>query len=214
MLAFLGGTGPEGRGLALRLALAGEAVVIGSRDGDRAKETARGLLELAPGAAISGDVNAVAAQMADTAFITTPYEGQRPVLEQVAGHLAGKLVVDVVAPLSFTKGRASALSVEEGSAAMEAQKLLPDSYVVAAFQNISAEDLVVPDEVMEGDVVVCSDHREAKQRVMEMVSQIRELRPVNGGGLENARYVENFTALLVNINRIYKCHSMIKIVGI
>ena len=97
---------------------------------------------------------------------------------------------------------------------MEAQKLLPDSYVVAAFQNISAEDLVVPDKVMEGDVVVCSDHREAKQRVMEMVKQIRDLRPVNGGGLENARYVENFTALLLNINRIYKCHSMIKIVGV
>ena len=214
MLAFLGGTGPEGRGLVLRLALAGEAVVIGSRDENRAKETAKALSELAPGADISGEVNAVAAQRGDTVFITTPYEGQRPVLEQVAGHLAGKLVVDVVAPLSFTKGRASALSVEDGSAAMEAQKLLPDSYVVAAFQNISAEDLVVPDKVMEGDVVVCSDHREAKQRVMEMVKQIRDLRPVNGGGLENARYVENFTALLLNINRIYKCHSMIKIVGV
>ena len=214
MLAFLGGTGPEGRGLVLRLALAGEAVVIGSRDENRAKETAKALSELAPGADISGEVNAVAAQRGDTVFITTPYEGQRPVLEQVAGHLAGKLVVDVVAALSFTKGRASALSVEDGSAAMEAQKLLPDSYVVAAFQNISAEDLVVPDKVMEGDVVVCSDHREAKQRVMEMVKQIRDLRPVNGGGLENARYVENFTALLLNINRIYKCHSMIKIVGV
>ena len=214
MLAFLGGTGPEGRGLVLRLALAGEAVVIGSRDENRAKETAKALSELAPGADISGEVNAVAAQRGDTVFITTPYEGQRAVLEQVAGHLAGKLVVDVVAPLSFTKGRASALSVEDGSAAMEAQKLLPDSYVVAAFQNISAEDLVVPDKVMEGDVVVCSDHREAKQRVMEMVKQIRDLRPVNGGGLENARYVENFTALLLNINRIYKCHSMIKIVGV
>ena len=214
MLAFLGGTGPEGRGLVLRLALAGEAVVIGSRDENRAKETAKALSELAPGADISGEVNAVAAQRGDTVFITTPYEGQRPVLEQVAGHLAGKLVVDVVAPLSFTKGRASALSVEDGSAAMEAQKLLPDSYVVAAFQNISAEDLVVPDKVMEGDVVVCSDHSEAKQRVMEMVKQIRDLRPVNGGGLENARYVENFTALLLNINRIYKCHSMIKIVGV
>ena len=214
MLAFLGGTGPEGRGLVLRLALAGEAVVIGSRDENRARETAKALSELVPGADISGEVNAVAAQRGDTVFITTPYEGQRPVLEQVAGHLAGKLVVDVIAPLSFTKGRASALPVEEGSAAMEAQKLLPDSYVVAAFQNISAEDLVVPDKVMEGDVVVCSDHREAKQRVMEMVKQIRDLRPVNGGGLENARYVENFTALLLNINRIYKCHSMIKIVGV
>ena len=95
MLAFLGGTGPEGRGLVLRLALAGEAVVIGSRDENRARETAKALSELVPGADISGEVNAVAAQRGDTVFITTPYEGQRPVLEQVAGHLAGKLVVDV-----------------------------------------------------------------------------------------------------------------------
>ena len=214
MLAFLGGTGPEGRGLALRLALAGEAVVIGSRDENRARETAKALSELAPGAAISGDVNDVAAQRGDTVFITTPYEGQKPVLEQVSGHLMGKVVVDVIAPLSVSRGRATALSVEEGSAAMQAQKLLPDSYVVAAFQNISAEDLIVPDRVMEGDVVVCSDHRDPKQQVMDIVREIKDLRPVNGGGLENARYVENFTALLLNINRIYKCHSMIKIVGI
>ena len=98
MLAFLGGTGPEGKGLALRLALAGEEVVIGSRDEKRAKDTASSLLELAPGAAISGEVNAVAAQRGDTVFITTPYEGQRPILEQVAPHLAGKVLVDVVAP--------------------------------------------------------------------------------------------------------------------
>ena len=96
MMAFLGGTGPEGRGLALRLALAGEAVIIGSRDGDRARETAMGLLKLAPGAAISGDVNAVAAQRGGMAFITTPYEGQRPVLEQVAR--LGSLGHEAVAP--------------------------------------------------------------------------------------------------------------------
>ena len=106
------------------------------------------------------------------------------------------------------------MPVEEGSAAMEAQRLLPDSYVVAAFQNISASDLVVPDRALEGDVVVCSDHTEPKQQVMAMVRAIKNLRPVDGDGLENARYVENFTALLLNINRIYKAHSMIRIVGI
>ena len=214
MLAFLGGTGPEGKGLALRLALAGEEIIIGSRDATRAQDAADSLKELAPGAAISGDVNAVAAQRGDMAFITTPYEGQRPILEQMAGDLAGKVVVDVVAPLSVTRGRASALSVEEGSAAMQAQLLLPDSFIVAAFQNISAADLIIPDRVMEGDVVVCSDHREPKEQVMELVRKIRDLRPVDGDGLENAKYVEDFTALLLNINRIYKAHSMIKIVGI
>ena len=214
MLAFLGGTGPEGRGLALRLALAGEEIIIGSRDESRAREAAEALNGLAPGASISGDVNAVAAQRGDMVFITVPYEAQKPLLEQVAGLLTGKLVVDVVAPLSFVRGRARALSVEEGSAAMQAQQLLPDSFVVAAFQNISSADLIAPEMTMEGDVVVCSDHRESKERVMEMVPKIRDLRAVDGGGLENAKYVEELTALLLNINRIYKCQSMIKIVGI
>ena len=214
MLAFLGGTGPEGKGLALRLALAGEEVVIGSRDDTRAKDAAASLVELAPRAAISGEVNAVAAQRADAAFITVPYEGQKPLLQEVGGHLGGKLVVSVVAPMAVSRGRARALDVEEGSAAQQAQQLLPDSYVVAAFQNISAVDLIVPDRVMEGDVVVCSDHVEPKEQVMDMVRRIKDLRPVDAGGLENARYVEEITTLLVNINRIYKAHSMIKIVGI
>ena len=214
MLAFLGGTGPEGRGLALRLALAGEEVVIGSRDDGRAKDAAAALAELAPGADVSGEVNSVAAQRADAVFITVPYEGQKPLLQEVGGHLGGKLVVSVVAPMAVSRGRARALDVEEGSAAQQAQHLLPDSYVVAAFQNVSAVDLIVPGRVMEGDVVVCSDHKEHKERVMEMVRAIRDLRPVDAGGLENARYVEEITALLVNINRIYKAHSMIKIVGI
>ena len=214
MLAFLGGTGPEGRGLALRLALAGEEVVIGSRDEARAQQAAEEIRQLAPECAIRGDVNAVAVRQADTVLITVPYEGQKPLLEQLAGDLDGKVVVDVVAPLEVTRGRARAIDVEEGSAAMQAQKLLPGSFVVAAFQNISAADLIVPDRTMEGDVVVCSDHREPKELVMEMVGKIKDLRPVDGDGLENARYVEDFTALLLNINRIYKAHSMIKIVGI
>ena len=213
MLAFLGGTGPEGRGLALRLALAGEDVIIGSRDQDRAREAAEALAELAPGASFLGDVNAVAAQRGSTVFVTVPYAAQKPLLEEVVEYLTGKVVVEVVSPMAFTKGRARAIDVEEGSAAMQAQQLLPRSFVVAAFQNISAVELNVPDRVMEGDVVVCSDHPEPREQVMEMVTKIRSLRPVNGDGLENAKYVEQFTALLVNINRIYKCHSMIKIVG-
>ena len=214
MLAFLGGTGPEGRGLALRYALAGEEVIIGSRDEDRARQAAGELLNLAPKATIVGAENTVAAARGKTVFITVPYEAQKPLLEGLQGALAGKVVVDVVAPLTFTKGRARAVYVDEGSAAIQAQLLLPQSQVVAAFQNVSAVDLLVPDRVMEGDVVVCSDHQEAKQKVMELVKKIRALRPVDGDGLENARYLEEFTALLLNINRIYKCHSTIRIVGI
>ena len=215
MLAFLGGTGPEGKGLALRLAAAGEHVIIGSRDAGRAANAAEELLQLAPGTNISGAENAQAAAQADVVFLAFPYEGQRATLEQLQGALAGKVVVDVIAPMSFQRGRgASAVEVEAGSAAQEAQELLPDSLVVSAFQNISAEELQQPDTVMDGDVIVCSDHAEAKSLVMGLVSKIPGLRPVDCGGLANSKYVEQITPMLVNINRIYKIHAGIKIVGI
>ncbi|MCH8224858.1 MAG: NADPH-dependent F420 reductase [Chloroflexi bacterium] len=215
MLAFLGGTGPEGRGLALRLALAGEAAIIGSRDAGRAAAAAEELLKMAPGASIEGAVNDQAADKADVVFLTFPYEGQRPVLEQLREPLAGKIVVNVIAPMQFQRGRgASAVDVPAGSAAQEAQELLPDSWVVAAFQNVSAEELQEPDKTMEGDVIVCSDHRESKERVMDLVRKIPSLRPVDGGGLANAKYVEQITPMLVNINRIYKIHAGIRIVGL
>lgn len=215
MLAFLGGTGPEGRGLALRLAAAGELAIIGSRDAGRAATAAEELLQLAPGTNISGADNAQASAQADVVFLAFPYEGQRATLEQLQDALAGKVVVDVIAPMSFQRGQgASAVEVEAGSAAQEAQELLPDSLVVSAFQNISAEELQQPDTVMDGDVIVCSDHAEAKNLVMSLVSKIPGLRPVDGGGLANSKYVEQITPMLVNINRIYKIHAGIKIVGI
>ncbi|MCZ6866781.1 MAG: NADPH-dependent F420 reductase [Chloroflexi bacterium] len=214
MLAFLGGTGPEGRGLALRFALAGEEVTIGSRDPDRAREAAQVLQKLAPQASIRGDENREAAKRGDVVFVTVPYEAQKPLVTQLEDELAGKLVINVVAPLAFEKGRPRAVPVEEGSAAMQSQSLLPRSKVVAAFQNLSATELLAPDRAMEGDVVVCSDHQEAKERVMALVGLIKNLRGVDGGGLENARYVEQLTALLLSINRIYKAHSSIRIVGV
>ena len=214
MLAFLGGTGPEGRGLALRYALAGEEVIIGSRDAGRAAETVEKLRERLPEARISGAENPEAALRGDVVFLTVPYEAQRPLLTEVEGQMAGKVAVNVVAPLAFRKGRARAVPVEEGSAAAQAQGLLPRSQVVGAFQNLSATKLLAVEQAMEGDVVVCSDHREAKERVMALVGLIGDLRAVDGGGLENARYVEELTALLLSINRIYKAHSAIRVVGV
>ena len=214
MLAILGGTGPEGKGLALRLARAGEEVIIGSRDAERAAAVAEELRQLAPSSGITGADNAGAAAQAGVVLVTVPYEGQRPLLEQLRGTLAGKVVVTVTSPMSFERGRgASAVEVEAGSAAQEAQELLPDSFVVAAFQNASAVKLQET-EAMEGDVVVCSDHAEPKALVMELVTKIHDLRPVDGGRLANAKYVEQITPLLVNINRIYKIHAGIKIVGV
>ena len=217
MLAILGGTGPEGRGLALRLALAGEAVVIGSRSAERGAAAAAELAALAPsgGGGVSGDDNAGAAGKGEVVFLAFPYEGQRPVLEQLAGALEGKVVVSVIAPMTFERGRgARAVSVAAGSAAEEAQELLPGSQVVAAFQNASAEELQDPRVLMEGDVVVCSDHNDARRRVMGLADRIPNLRGVDGGALFNARYVEQITPLLVNINRIYRAHSGVKITGI
>ena len=219
MLAFLGGTGPEGKGLALRLALAGEDVVIGSRDAQRAAAAAEELAAIIQDSAgrggIAGADNADAAQRADAAFLTVPYEAQRPMLEQLASTLAGKVVVNVIAPMRFERGRgAIAVPVEVGSAAEEAQSLLPDSHVVAAFQNVSAEELQEPHHKMEGDVVICADNPDAKSLVMALTEKIPDLRPVDGGGLLNAKYVEQITPLLVNINRIYKVHSGIRIVGV
>ena len=215
MLAILGGTGPEGKGLALRLAMAGETPIIGSRDAARGAATAEELAQSAPGVVIKGTDNAGAVAAADVVFLAFPYEGQRPVLEDLGEALKGKIVVSVIAPMKFERGKgASAVEVEAGSAAQEAQDMLPDSQVVAAFQNASAEELLDPSVTMEGDVIVCSDHPDAKKLVMELADKINDLRGVDGGSLANAKYVEQLTPLLVNINRIYKIHAGIKIVGV
>ena len=215
MLAILGGTGPEGKGLALRLAMAGETPIIGSRDAGRGADAAEELAQSVPGVVIKGSDNAGAVASANVGFLAFPYEGQRPVLEDLGAALKGKIVVSVIAPMKFERGKgASAVEVEAGSAAQEAQDMLPDSQVVAAFQNASAEELLDPSATMEGDVVVCSDHPEAKKLVMELAGKIKDLRGVDGGSLANAKYVEQLTPLLVNINRIYKIHAGIKIVGV
>lgn len=214
MLGFIGGTGPEGRGLALRFAMAGEQVLIGSRDGARAGEAAESLSPSVPPGSVRGALNPAVASQSDIVFVAVPYAAHRDTLASLKEHLGGKVVVDVVAPLAFSRGRARAVPVEEGSVALQAQAILPRSKVVAAFQTISAHDLLVPDKAIDSDVVVCADDDEARKVVMKLAETIRGLRAVNGGGLENARYVEDFTALLLNINRIYRAHSAIKIVGI
>lgn len=214
MIGFIGGTGPEGKGLALRFAIAGEAVSIGSRDAQRAQDAADEVGELRDGLSVSGGLNEQVADESDIVFIAVPYSGHRPTLESLGNRLDGKLVVDVVAPLRFSRGVASAVEVEEGSAAQQAQILLPNSKVVGAFHNLSAEDLMRPGVTIDSDVIVCADDADAKRQVMELAETIEAVRAVDGGGLQNSRYVEELTALLININRIYKAHSTIKIVGI
>lgn len=214
MIGFIGGTGPEGRGLALRFALAGEDVLIGSRDVGRAQDAAESVREIAPSISIGGGVNADVAGRSDTVVIAVPYSAQRPTLEGLRDELRGKLIVNVVAPLAFSRGVASAIRVEAGSAALEAREIVPDATHTAAFHNVSAQELLVPDRALDTDIVVFGDDADAKRKVMALAETIKGARGVDGGGLENARYCEDLTALLLNINRIYKAHSMIRIVGI
>lgn len=214
MIGFIGGTGPEGRGLALRFALAGEDVLIGSRDADRAQQAADSVREIAPTISIGGGLNAEVAKRSDTIVVAVPYAAQKPTLESLKGELSGKLIINVVAPLTFSKGIASAVRVDAGSAALEAREIVPDATHTAAFHNVSAQELLVPDRPLDTDIVVFGEEAEAKKKVIALAETIKGARGVDGGGLENARYCEDLTALLLNINRIYKAHSMIKIVGI
>ena len=214
MLGFLGGTGPEGRGLALRLALAGEPVILGSRDAARAEEAARGLKARHDLAEVYGSLNEEVARRADIVFITVPFSAQVALLEPLAGLLSGKVVVDTVAPVALSRGQFYVVPVEQGSAALQAQAILPNSKVVAAFQTVSAPDLLDHPRAIEGDVVTCADDEEARGAVMALAERIPHLRAINGGGLGSSRYVEGITALLLNINRRYRGRSGIRVVGI
>ena len=159
-------------------------------------------------------MNEEAAARADVVFVAVPYSAQRHTIEALAGYLAGKVVVGVTVPVRFSKGAASIQPVPDGSAALEIETLLPDSRVVAAFQTISAHDLLDPNKRIDSDVVVCSNDREATAQVMELSNRIAGIRAVDGGGLANAAYVEGMTALILNLNRRYKARAAFRITGI
>jgi NADPH-dependent F420 reductase len=216
ILAFLGGTGDQGRGLARRLALAGHPVVLGSRSAERAAAAAAGLVEtLPPGVDVRGVTNAEAAAAAEIAVVAVPYEGHAALVADLAGQLAGKLVVDCVNPLGFDERGAYALEVAEGSAAEQAQALLPDSTVVAAFHHVSAVLLLDPTvDRLDTDVLVLGDVREATDRVQALVDDIPGMRGVYAGRLRNARQVEALTANLISVNRRYKAHAGLRVTDI
>ena len=214
MIGFVGGTGPDGMGLALRFAMAGNPVLIGSRNARRARDAADSVTALADGLRVAGALNEEVCIESDVVFVTVPYAGHQPTLESNRYRLQEKVVVDVVVPLEFGRGGARAIEVPEGSAAQQAQMILPDSRVVGAFHNVSAEELLKPATRVDSDVIVCSDDTEAKSQIMKLAEVIDGVRSVDGGSLHNSRYVEQFTAMLININRIYKAHSTIRIVGI
>ena len=213
-IAIIGGSGPEGRGLALRFALAGYPIIIGSRDAGRASDAAQGLLEIKAGLPITGAANEEAASEADWTLLSVPYEGLEATTQALAPALAGKIVTSVVAPLAFAGGTAQAVTVPQGSAAELVAGLLPNSKISSAFHNLSARDLLKSDAALEGDVLVCGNDDDARAQTVELANSLKNLRGVDVGDLSNSRYIEDLTALLLNVNQRYKAHSTIKLVGL
>ena len=212
VVAVLGGTGPQGRGLARRFAAAGVPVVLGSRSADRAQESAAELDGLR--GAVTGQDNAGAAAAGDVVVVAVPWDGHADLLRELAPALAGKIVVDCVNPLGFDKRGAFVLEVEEGSAAEQAAALLPDSTVVGAFHNVSAVKLDDPDLApVDTDVLVLGEgeDREACDLVQDLAAVIPGVRGIYGGRLRNAHQVESLTANLIAVNRRYKAHAGIRI---
>jgi 8-hydroxy-5-deazaflavin:NADPH oxidoreductase len=206
MIAVLGGTGPQGKGLALRWAVAGQQVVLGSRDAQRAAAIADEL-----GHGITGAGNYAAAEQADVVLVAVPYEGHAALLSEVAPALAGKIVIDCVNPLGFDKQGAFPLPVAEGSAAQQAAAILPEARVVAAFHHISAVLLQDLDQELDIDILVLGDDREAANEVIALADLIPGMRGVFAGRLRNTFQVEALTANLISINRRYKVHSGVRI---
>jgi 8-hydroxy-5-deazaflavin:NADPH oxidoreductase len=217
-IAVIGGTGPAGIGLALRWARAGETIIIGSRDEQRAQQAAAAIRQrVGSQANVSGMENSAACAAADILMLTVPFEGQASLIKELKPAMtAGSILIDATVPLAAgVGGRASrTLGVWQGSAAQQAAELVPKEVsVVAAFHNVSA-DLLATDDPLDCDVIVCSDDPDAAQLTRELAAKIPGVRALDGGKLENARIVEQITALLVGMNIRHKGHAGIRITGL
>jgi len=217
-IPIIGGTGALGYGLALRWARAGRAVVIGSRSEERAAEAARKLSNLAPDAEIEGLRNDVAARQGPVVFLTVPFRAQSENLNNLRESLEpGQLLVDCTVPLAAAvSGKATrSLGVWQGSAAQQAQEMVPDGVtVVAGLHTISAPMLADTGAELAEDVLLCGDRKSDKAQVAGLIEEIPGLRAVNAGPLEMARIVEQLTPLLISINARYRTHAGIRISGL
>lgn len=205
-------------GLAVRFAAAGHNVLIGSRTEERAivaaDEATTALGNVAEAGHISGHLNAEACESAELVVFSVPYAGQVDTLAAIAPHITGKIVVNVIAPLKFSKGQAFAAPPEDGSAAEEAARLCPDARWVAGFHTLPAGELKNPHTSFEGDALICGDDDEAKEVVLKLANQMKGLRGMDAGRLSSARYLEGTTALLINMNKLHKTHFSVQMTGI
>ncbi|MFQ5662366.1 MAG: NADPH-dependent F420 reductase [Terriglobia bacterium] len=218
-IALVGGTGPAGSGLALRWVRAGESVIIGSRDARRAEATAAKIAEkVGSGDAVRGAENAAAVAASEIVILTVPFAGQASLLKQLKpAFKPGTVLIDATVPLAASVGGrpTRTLGVWQGCAAEQAAELVPKGVLVAAaFQNLSAA-VLGGEEPVDCDVIVCSDEPRALQVACELAEKIPGVRAVNGGGLENARIVEQLTALLITLNVKHKVHAAgIRVTGL
>jgi len=217
-VTIVGATGDLGFGLALRLARAGAPVAIGSRDAGRAEEAAARVRAAVPAAAVEGLANAEAVARAEIVVLSVPFAAQAPTLKALREALRpGQLLVDATVPLATAAGGrpTRTLGVWQGSAAQQAQELVPDGVtVVSALHTVSARHLADLDHPLDEDVLTCSDDREATRRVGELIRLVPGLRPVDCGRLEMARLTEQLTPLLIAINVRNKVHAGIRVTGL
>src|SRR5687768_4075771 len=209
-VTIVGGTGNLGTALAPRLGAPGVKIIIGSRDAEKAKKAVETIGRHLRAGEIDGGTNREAVKEADFVVIAVPYEGHAQMVTDLKGQLAGKIVLDTVVPLN--KGRP--FVPPAGSALQEAQQILGDEApVVGALHNVSAVDLGDVDSPL-GDVLVCGDKRDAKEKVMEIIRRIGA-RAFDGGPATNAYVIEGLTGVIIFLNRKYKSkHGSIRIVGI
>ncbi|MEK6229328.1 MAG: NADPH-dependent F420 reductase [Actinomycetota bacterium] len=217
-IPIVGGTGALGFGLALRLASAGRSVAIGSRDAGRAEEAAGRVREQLPDARVEGLENAEAATRGPIVFLAVPFRAQSENLTNLKEALTeGQVLVDATVPLAAAvSGKATRLlGVPQGSAAQQAQEMVPDGVtVVSALHTVSAATLGKLSAELDEDVLVTGDSKEAKARVSELIESIPGLRAVDAGKLELARLVEGLTPLLISVNIRHKTHAGIKLTGL
>ena len=213
-VGILGGTGPAGRGLAVRLAASGAQVVIGSRDADRASAVAEQLIRGWPDhdLAVEGASNEETAA-SDVVVVATPWDGAVPTVKPLAAVLAGKVVVSMANALIKEGREFLALVPPRGSVAASIQAALPGSLVAASFHHLPASEMEKLTTPLVADVLVCSDHREASLVTKALVDRIDGLRGVDAGTLSQAAPIEAFTAVLITVNIRHKVHSTVRLAG-
>jgi NADPH-dependent F420 reductase len=215
-IAVIGGTGPQGRGLAYRFALAGNVVILGSRDAARAQEKAEEIVGRAGDVAgsVSGMTNIDAAAKAEVVVLAVPWDGHAELVSSLAEQLAGKVVISCVNPLGFDENGPFGLVLEE-SAAQEAQRLVPSARVVGAFHHLAALSLwKTPDALSHEDVLVCGDDADAKALVAGLAVAVTGKKGIDAGALRLARQLEPLTAVLISMNKRYKTRSGVAITGV